>query len=119
LSGGERFKSKVVHLILTGEAEQALNLLSRHYHVPTPELKVGLPKGHRNVIGCYVADKRIIYIVDRKCLYNLHLILHEFYHHLRSRGGKHRGTEKYADRFAEDYIQAYRRVLHDKKELVD
>ncbi|MCD6530390.1 hypothetical protein J7L06_08950 [Candidatus Bathyarchaeota archaeon] len=107
----ELFKIGIVRLILSGEAERALKLLSRYYHVPVPELKVGLPKGHRRVMGCYIADKRTIYIADRQGLRNPHLILHEFYHHLRSRGGKHRGTERYADRFAEDYIQAYRRAV--------
>jgi hypothetical protein len=37
-------------------------------------------------------------------------MLHEFYHHLRYYAGHHRGTEKKADKFALDFIAAYKRV---------
>jgi hypothetical protein len=36
------------------------------------------------------------------------LIIHEFYCHIRMLGGKHFGTEKHADRFAQVFIDAYR-----------
>jgi hypothetical protein len=36
------------------------------------------------------------------------VVLHEFYHHLRtSIDKKHRGTEKFAGEFAEEFIKAY------------
>ena len=47
----------------------------------------------------------------REFLYDPFTILHEFYHHLRYFGNDHRGTEKHADRFAIDYIRAYRSKL--------
>jgi len=40
------------------------------------------------------------------------VILHEFYHHTRTGiDTKHRGTEKYANEFAEKFIQAYRSLV--------
>jgi hypothetical protein len=36
------------------------------------------------------------------------IVLHEFYHHLRIRGGKiHRGTERNAMEFAKGFIKAH------------
>jgi hypothetical protein len=37
------------------------------------------------------------------------IILHEFYHHIRTAlDAKHKGTEKYADEFSKEFIQAYK-----------
>lgn len=40
---------------------------------------------------------------------NPFVILHEFYHHLRSKSidRQHKGTEKNADRFAAEFLKAY------------
>ena len=69
---------------------------------------MGLPKGHANVLGCYVVEKETIYMASSDGLADPFLILHEFYHHLRSVSGRHRGTERYADRFAHEYLDAYK-----------
>ena len=41
------FKPLIVALILNGQAEKALELLAENYRITKPELKVGLPKGHK------------------------------------------------------------------------
>jgi hypothetical protein len=104
------FKTKIVRLVLSKKPEDALKALSDYYNVITPELKVGMPKGHKKNVGCYVAKKRTIYVSNLNELYNPYVILHEFYHHLRTYNMKHRGTEKHAERFAKDYIKAYETV---------
>lgn len=103
------FKAGVVHLILTHDAEKALVSLAEHYSVDTPDLRVGIPKGHVTVSGCYVLEKETIYVANSDGLVDPFLILHEFYHHLRSISGRHRGTERYANRFASEYIDEYRK----------
>lgn len=108
MNSEQLFKTKIVHLILSKKPEEALEALSQYYHVMTPELKVGIPKGHRKNVGCYIAKKRTIYVLSLNELYNPYVILHEFYHHLRTYNMKHKGTEKYAERFAKDYIEAYK-----------
>ena len=104
-----RFKAGIVHLILTHDAEKALVSLAERYNVDTPSLKVGIPRGHVTVAGCYVLEKETIYVANSDGLTDSFLILHEFYHHLRSVSGRHLGTERYADRFAREYIDEYRR----------
>jgi hypothetical protein len=69
-----------------------------------------MPKGRRKNVGCYVARKRTIYVSNLHELNSPYVILHEFYHHLRTYNMKHRGTEKHAERFAEDYVEAYKIV---------
>lgn len=107
----DTFKPTVVWLILTGKTEEALTLLSKNYYVKTPNLKVGLPKGHKAVAyGCYTAKTETISVLNSEFLSNPFVILHEFYHHLRSRGvdKMHKGTEKNADKFALEFIEAYK-----------
>jgi len=101
------FKAKVVGLILSKDPEKALDLLSQHYKIAKPRLKVGMPKGHSKKLACYVAKKRTIHVSGREALYNPRVILHEFYHHLRNLSDAQRGIEKYAEKFAENYLQAY------------
>jgi hypothetical protein len=101
------FKSTVVLLILNGKPEEALSLLAKQYNVRTPKLKVGLPKGHKTVAyGCYTSKTETISVLNSDLLNNPFIILHEFYHHLRSRNVEkiHKGTEKYANKFALDFI---------------
>ena len=102
------FRAKVVNLILSKDTEEALQLLSQHYEVAKPNLRVGMPKRHSKKLACYAAKKRTIHISDREVLHNPHVILHEFYHHLRNFKNAQGGIEKYAQRFAENYLQAYR-----------
>lgn len=110
-----RFKVFIVWLILNGRAEEALELLAKHYHVNAPKIRVGLPKGRRkNIFGCYTAKNKTISVFNSDMLKEPFIILHEFYHHLRtSVDKKHRGTEKNAGEFAKGFIEAYRLVATD------
>jgi hypothetical protein len=56
----------------------------------------------------YVSKEQRIYAMNSDILHNPFVILHEFYHHLRSRSGVHRGTERYADLYAKRFIDSYR-----------
>ena len=103
------FKAKVVQHILANDAGRALELLAEHYDTITPRLEVGLPKGHAGAVGCYEPRKRTIYTRDSDGLSNPFLIIHEFYHHIRTVDGKQMGTEKLADKFAWSFLDAYRR----------
>jgi len=104
----KRFKSVIVQMILSHDAEEALTSLAEHFNVDAPALRVGLPRGHVNVAGCYVVEKETIYVANSEGLADPFLILHEFYHHLRSVSGIHRGTERYANRFAREFIEKYK-----------
>jgi len=104
------FRAKVVGLILSKDTEKALELLSHRYRVVKPKLKVGMPKRHSRKLACYVAEKRTIHVSGREVLHNPHVILHEFYHHLRNVANAQKGVEKYAEKFAKNYLEAYRIV---------
>jgi hypothetical protein len=107
----DNFKPLVVWLILNGKAEEALNLLAENYGVAVPKLQVGLPKRHKiGVYGCYAAKNQTIYVLNSDVLVNPFVIIHEFYHHLRSRAvdKMHRGTEDNADKFALTFLAEYR-----------
>ena len=103
------FKPLIVWLILNGQAEKALELLAKNCKVNTPRLKVGLPKGHRaKAFGCYTSKDATISVLNSDVVANPFVILHEFYHHLRtSIDKKQKGTEKNANKFAKDFIAAY------------
>ena len=105
----DNFKPLIVWLILNGKAEKALELLAKNYKTSPPRLKVGLPKGRRaTAFGCYTPKDATISVLNSDVLGNPFVILHEFYHHLRtSVDKKHKGTEKNADKFAIDFIKAY------------
>ena len=102
-------KPLVVWLILNQRTEEALTLLAGHYRVALPKLRVGLPKGHRkNISGCYTPKNHTISLLNSEVMGNPFVILHEFYHHLRTSPSKeHKGTEKNADRFANEFIKEY------------
>lgn len=114
----EEFKALIVSLIFDNMAEEALKLLGNYYHIQVPRLKVGSVKGRSRAAGCYVPKKNTIYISYQDYLRNPSVILHEFYHHLRTLEGRHRGTEKYADRFAEEFLKAYRRIRQHKNKII-
>ncbi len=104
-------KPYVVWLILNKQAEDALVLLAKHYNVNVPHLRVGLPKGHvRKAMGVYQAKDETISVFNSDVLGNPFVILHEFYHHLRSKAvdKMHRGTERNADRFAIEFLLEYK-----------
>ena len=104
------FRAKVVYLILSKDIEVAFELLSSHYGVVEPKLKVGMPKRYSKNPACYVAKNRTIHVSRRDVLWSPHIILHEFYHHLRRVTNAQGGIEKYADKFAKNYIQAYQKT---------
>lgn len=106
------FEVLIVWLILNGKVEKALELLAEHYSVNVPKIEVGLPKGRKKkILGCYNAKKGTIFVLNSDMLREPFIILHEFYHHLRTAlDTKHKGTEKYADKFAKEFIQAYKSV---------
>ena len=106
----QEFKASIVWLILNGKAEKALELLGKHYGVEVPKLKVGLPKGRKKKsLGCYNAKNETIFVLNSDTLKEPFIILHEFYHHLRTGlDRKHKGTEKYADEFSKEFIRAYK-----------
>jgi len=108
------FRAKVVYLILSKDTEEALELLSQRYKVVKPKLRVGMPKRYSKNPACYVAKKRTIHVSRREILWNPHLILHEFYHHLRRETDAQGGTEKYADKFAKNYLEAYQKTTTHK-----
>ena len=104
-------KPYIVWLILSGKAEEALTLLAKNYNVEVPKLKVGLPKGHKiKALGCYTPKNQTITVLNSDGIVNPFVILHEFYHHLRTKAvdKMHRGTESNADKFALDFILAYK-----------
>jgi len=106
----ENFKPVVVWLILNGKTEEALEQLARNFGVNVPSLKVGLPKKHRmKALGCYTVVNETISVQSSDVFTNPFVVIHEFYHHLRSKAvdKMHRGTEKNADKFALSFLQAY------------
>lgn len=110
----DNFKPMVVWLILNGKPEEALELLAKIYLINAPDLKVGLPKGHKiKAFGCYTSKNQTISVLCSDVLVNPFVIIHEFYHHLRSKSVDrvHKGTEKNANKFAIDFIEAYKAAV--------
>lgn len=108
------FKARVVFLVISKDTEKAIELLSQHYRIAEPKLTVGMPKRYSKAAACYVAKKQTIHVSRREVLYNPQVILHEFYHHLRNVTSTQKGLEKHADRFAADYLEAYKKGIVDK-----
>jgi len=107
----EMMQARIVYMILTKKTEQALETLSKFYHVKPPEIAVGTVKGKRKTAyAVYVPKERKIYAMDSDVFYNPFIILHEFYHHLRTQGGPQRGTERHANLYAKGFIDSYRSV---------
>ncbi len=107
-------QARIVHMILGKKTEEALRILSNFYHLDPPEIRVGTVKGkRRTAYAVYVSKEQRIYAMNSDILCNPFVILHEFYHHLRSRSGAHRGTERHADLYARGFIDSYR-SLADK-----
>ena len=101
----------IVATILDTKPERALEILCEHYHLDVPKLGVGVVKGRsKGVLAVYSANRKEILAAKQEYLYDPFTMLHEFYHHLRQFAGHHRGTEKNADKFALDFIAAYRRL---------
>ncbi|HEX5457974.1 MAG TPA: hypothetical protein VFX64_06270 [Candidatus Nitrosotalea sp.] len=105
-------KAKIVALILDKKTEQALDYLSKLYKVDTPQIVVGtIKKKRRTVYAVYVVQEKKIYALNSEIFYNPFVILHEYYHHIRSKLGTHRGSEKYANMYAQQFIDSYMRIV--------
>ena len=105
-------RAKIVYMILNKKTEEALQKLSDFYRISPPEIVVGTIKGkRRTVYAVYVQKERRIYALDSDIFYHPFIVLHEFYHHLRTRGGMHRGSEKYANIYAQGFIDSYNKIL--------
>lgn len=109
------FRAYIVNLILKGETVKALEKLSERYNITSPKVKVGRVKRYNKALAVYSAGKRIIYVQDPEAYSNPFIMLHEYYHHLRFIDGKHRGTEKNADRYAKSFIDSYKKVISKLK----
>jgi hypothetical protein len=100
------FQARIVGMIaIARRPEEALDALCLHYRVEKPSLRIGLPKGERRALGCYVHRDRTIYMSSEEYLFDPYVLIHEFYHHLRHVGGKHRGTERHARDFALGFLK--------------
>ena len=109
-------KAKVVHLILNKKTEDALESLSKFYRISPPEITVGTIKGkRRTVYAVYVQKESKIYCINSDIFYNPFIVLHEFYHHIRTKGGIHRGSEKYANTYARGFIDSYKKIINQMR----
>jgi hypothetical protein len=110
-------KAKIVYMILNKGTEQALQHLSKLYNIGTPQIVVGTVKGKRKTVyAVYVQKESKIYVTNSDIFYDPFVVLHEFYHHIRTRGGIHRGSEKNANMYAKSFIDAYNRTI---KKMMD
>ena len=107
----ELTKAKIVALILDKKTELALEKLSELYKIDAPEIVVGtIKKKRRTVYAVYVVQEKKIYALNSDIFYNPFVILHEYYHHIRSKQGTHRGSEKYANLYAQDFVDSYLKI---------
>ena len=105
-------KAKIVYMILNKRTEEVLEYLSNLYNTITPEIVVGTVKRKRKTVyAVYVQKESKIYAVNSDIFYNPFVVLHEFYHHIRTKAGVHRGSEKNADMYAKSFIDSYNRVI--------
>src|SRR5919107_4231224 len=105
-------RAKIVHMILNRNTEDALKKLSKFYNVTPPEIVVGTIKGKRKTVyAVYVQKERRIYVINSDLLYNPFIVLHEFYHHIRTRAGVHRGSERHANMYAKSFIDSYKKIV--------
>jgi Zn-dependent peptidase ImmA (M78 family) len=108
----EDFKARVVALILNSDTEKAIEILSQYYHVEKPGIGVGVfPGKTKGVKAVYDSRRKEILASRREYFTDPFTVLHEFYHHLRSTTGKHRGTERHANLFAYEFIAAFNRKV--------
>jgi hypothetical protein len=109
-------KAKIVHMILNKKTEEALQNLSEFYNVSVPKIVVGTIKGkRRTVYAVYVQKERKIHVINSDIFYNPFIILHEFYHHIRTRAGVHRGSEKHANMYAQSFVDSYKRLVEQRR----
>src|SRR5207245_10118054 len=89
-----QFQDRIVQLIsIEKRPEGALELLSKHYRVEMPALRIGLPRGEKRPLGCYVHGEKTIYISIQEYHYDTYVLINEVYYHLRRVVVKRDGTE--------------------------
>ncbi len=93
-------RAKAVYLIINGDLDRALEELSDFYRIRKPKVKVGLPKGNKRALGCYDRSRKLICLRSSREFKDPFVVLHEFYHHLRSERGEFSGSEKNANLYA-------------------
>ena len=85
------------------------------YKVKPPEITVGTIKGKRRTIyAVYVQRESRIYCINSEIFYNSFIVLHEFYHHVRTKGGIYKGSEN-ANMYAKNFIDSYTKIINQKK----
>jgi len=105
-------KAQIVRMILAKQTEKALEKLSEFYHVTSPQIVVGTIKGkRRTVYALYVQKERKIYALNSDIFFNPFVVLHEYYHHIRTKLGVHRGSERNANKFAQEFVNAYKKIV--------
>jgi hypothetical protein len=105
-------KAQIVRMILEKQTEKALEKLSELYQVTPPKIVVGTIKGkRRTVYALYYPKERKIYALNSEIFFNPFVVLHEYYHHIRSKLGIHRGSERNANTFAQEFIDSYRKIV--------
>lgn len=108
----EKFKARIVQMILDKETERALLILCKFYKISPPKIAVGTIKGKRKTVyAVYVQNESKIYCMNSDVFYNPFIIIHEFYHHLRTIAGLHRGSEKHANKYAKGFIDSYNKIF--------
>ncbi|MFL6435531.1 MAG: hypothetical protein ACJ71O_17580 [Nitrososphaeraceae archaeon] len=101
-------RAKIVYMILSKQTEEALQHLSTFYNMAPPQIVVGTVKGKRKTVhAVYVQKESKIYATNSEIFYNPFVVLHEFYHHIRTKAGVHKGSEKNANMYAKSFIDAY------------
>ncbi len=116
INSNQRFRAEIVRRILDGGAEDALQLLAKHFTVSVPKLRIGTVKGRRQVLGCYVQREACIYLSNSNYMTDPFVVLHEFYHHLRtSRIRRIKQAERRADQFAIDFIRDFHLVTSSRR----
>ena len=103
-------RAYAVYLIIKGEAERALDILSRYYGIVVPKIKIGLPKRHSKALGCYDQSRETIYLRSSREYRSPYIVLHEFYHHLRGTKLEYPGSEKHADKYALESIRYFKEL---------
>ena len=107
-------KAQIVKMILEKQTEKALEKLSEFYHVAPPQIVVGTIKGkRRTVYALYVQNERKIYALNSEIFFNPFVVLHEYYHHIRTKLGVHRGSERNANKFAQEFVDAYKKIVEN------
>ena len=81
-------KTKIVIMILNKRTEEALETLSMFYNTTPPQVVVGTIKGKRKTVyAVYVQKEGKMYATSSEIFYNPFIMLHEFYHHIRTKAG--------------------------------